>query len=67
MTKGMLLREAIRKTGIPVPQIAAELGMTKQAIYYKLSNDSEWTYRQAKKLQSICGFSEDFMEEVFAK
>lgn len=59
------LTKRIKLSDVSIADIANELGLTRQALYYKLNHNAEWTYRQAIILQRILKLSGKEMVELF--
>lgn len=58
MTNEKLLREHIKKSGLKIAFIAAQLGITPQGFYLKLNNTNEFKAGEIKKLCDILRISE---------
>lgn len=65
MTDTNLLREKIRQSGLKLSYISEEMGITRQALSYKLIHNGEWTYCQAMILKKLLKLSAKEMDDIF--
>lgn len=59
------LTKRIKLSDVSIADIAEELGLTRQALYYKLNHKAEWTYRQAIILQRLLNLNNQEMLQLF--
>lgn len=59
------LTKRIKLSDVSIADIADKMGLTRQALYYKLNHNAEWTYRQAIILRRMLKLSGKEMVELF--
>lgn len=65
MANTKLLREKINASGLKLSHISKEMGITRQALSYKLIHNGEWTYCQAIILKKMLKLSAKDMNDIF--
>lgn len=55
----MKLKEILEERNISVADFATQIGITRQALYYKMNGERKFTFEEAKKIQDILGLSEE--------
>lgn len=67
MVNTQMLKAAITKKGLNQSQLAAQMGICKASLSYKLNNLTEFTIGEVEQMCNILDISDEFMEIFFAK
>lgn len=65
MTDTKLLREAIDKSGMSITFISNEIGISREALYKKISNITEFKASEITKLSKILSLSNKSRDGIF--
>lgn len=65
MTDVKLLREVIKKSGLPMTFIANKLGISREGLYKKMNNESEFKASEIRKMQKILHISNAERDKIF--
>lgn len=67
MTDTVLLSEKISKSGFTLSQIAIELGLTRQGLWKKINNHSEFKQSEIEKLSRLLNLDLETNSKIFFK
>lgn len=65
MTDTKLLREAIDNSGMSITFISNEIGISREALYKKISNTTEFKASEITKLSKILNLSNRARDVIF--
>ena len=65
MTDSELLKSEIEKSGISITFIARKLGITREALYKKIKNETEFKASEIAKMQYILNLSDKKRDDIF--
>lgn len=65
MTNSNLLSEEISKTGMSITFIAKKIGITREGLYKKLNNETEFKASEIVAIQSLLRLSNKKRDEIF--
>ena len=65
MTDTKLLRETIDSSGMSITFISNEIGISREALYKKISNTTEFKASEITKLSKILNLSNRARDEIF--
>ena len=65
MTNSKLLNEEISESGMTITFIARKIGITREAFYKKLNNETEFKASEIATLQIILRLSNKRRDEIF--
>ena len=63
----MKLRELMKERKISVTDLAEKLGITRQALYNKINEVSEFTFEEAQKIKEIFELSDEQLIEALKR
>lgn len=63
----MKLRELMKERKISVTDLAEKLGITRQALYNKINEVSEFTFDEAQKIKEIFELSDEQLIEALKR
>lgn len=61
----MKLKEYIKKRGFSFSKVADNMGMSRQALYYKVQDLDRFTIADVKKLRKILGLTLAEVHDIF--
>lgn len=67
MSTGEKLKQYTRERGIRLVWLARKMGMTPQAVYYKVSGVSPITIEDGLKIKKFCRMSDSEFQSVFGE
>ena len=67
MTDSAMLAAKISDCGYTLSQIAAELGITRQGLWKKINNRSEFKQSEIEKISNLLNLDTDTNREIFFK
>lgn len=67
MTDSILLVSRISESGMTYSEIAAKLGLTRQGLWKKIHNHSEFKLSEIEKLMILLGLDMETSSEIFFK
>ena len=65
MTDSSMLSEAISESGITITAISKKLGITREAFYKKLNNETEFKASEIASMKNILGLSNKKRDAIF--
>ena len=65
MTNSEKLNRVISDSGMTITSIASKLGITREGLYKKLNNDTEFKASEISKMQAILHLSNEKRDEIF--
>lgn len=65
MTNSLMLKEIIEESGISVTAIARKMGITREGLYKKLNNKTEFKASEIVLMQKILSLSNKKRDEIF--
>ena len=63
----MKLRELMKARKVSVSELAEKLGITRQALYNKINEVSEFTFDEAQKIKEIFELSDEQLIEALKR
>lgn len=65
MTDSKELSEVIEKSGLKIIHIASVLGLSREGLYKKINNQTEFKASEIVRLQEILNISNEKRDEIF--
>lgn len=65
MTDTIKLREKITASGLSIKYLAASIGITREGLYNKLNNNTEFKSSEIVKLTNLLKLSKDERDDIF--
>lgn len=65
LTNSVMLNNEICETGMKITAVARNLGITREAFYKKLNNETEFKASEISAIQKILHLSNDRRDEIF--
>ena len=65
MTDTLMLRNAIKESGITLTSISEKMGLTREGLYNKLNGTSEFKASEIVKLSTLLHLSAETREKIF--